>query len=45
MIVSAFGGHGEHVEDPAALPDALARALRAVREQGVQALVNIVCRR
>jgi acetolactate synthase-1/2/3 large subunit len=45
MIVSAFGGHGEHVEDPAALPGALARALRAVREQGVQALVNIVCRR
>jgi acetolactate synthase-1/2/3 large subunit len=44
-IVSAFGGHGEHVEDPAALPDALARALKAVREQGVQALVNIVCRR
>lgn len=45
MIVSAFGGHGEHVEDPAALPGALDRALKAVRESGVQALVNIVCRR
>jgi acetolactate synthase-1/2/3 large subunit len=44
-IVSAFGGHGEHVEEPAALPEALARALKAVRERGVQALVNIVCRR
>jgi acetolactate synthase-1/2/3 large subunit len=45
LIVSAFGGHGEYVEDPAELPGALARALKAVREQGVQALVNIVCRR
>lgn len=44
-IVAAFGGHGEHVEDPAALPAALARALHAVREEGRQALVNIVCRR
>jgi acetolactate synthase-1/2/3 large subunit len=44
-IVSAFGGHGEYVEDPEALPGALQRALNAVRELGVQALVNIVCRR
>jgi acetolactate synthase-1/2/3 large subunit len=45
MIVAAFGGHGEHVDDPAALPGSLSRALQAVREEGRQALVNIVCRR
>jgi acetolactate synthase-1/2/3 large subunit len=44
-IVRAFDGHGERVEDPAALPAALRRALRAVREEGRQALVNVVCRR
>lgn len=44
-IVRAFDGHGERVEDPAELPGALRRALRAVREEGRQALVNVVCRR
>jgi acetolactate synthase-1/2/3 large subunit len=44
-IVRAFDGHGERVEDPAELPAALGRALRAVREEGRQALVNIVCQR
>ncbi len=44
-IVRAFDGHGERVEAPAELPEALRRALRAVREEGRQALVNVVCRR
>jgi acetolactate synthase-1/2/3 large subunit len=44
-IVRAFDGHGERAEDPAELPGALRRALRAVREEGRQALVNIICRR
>ena len=44
MIVRASGGHGERVEDPAELPGALNRALRAVREERRQALVNVVCR-
>jgi acetolactate synthase-1/2/3 large subunit len=44
-IVRAFDGHGERVEAPDALPGALRRALTAVREEGRQALVNIVCRR
>jgi acetolactate synthase-1/2/3 large subunit len=44
-IVRAFGGHGERVEDPAELPGALRRALRAVREEGRQAVVNVICRR
>jgi acetolactate synthase-1/2/3 large subunit len=44
-IVRAFDGHGERVEDPAALPDALARALKIVREERRQALLNVVCHR
>jgi acetolactate synthase-1/2/3 large subunit len=44
-IVRGFGGHGERVEDPAALPEALRRALRAVREEGRQAVLNVICRR
>jgi acetolactate synthase-1/2/3 large subunit len=31
LICRASGGHGERVEDPAALPGALRRALHAVR--------------
>jgi acetolactate synthase-1/2/3 large subunit len=44
-IVRGFGGHGERVEDPAALPGALQRALRVVRDEGRQAVLNVVCRR
>jgi acetolactate synthase-1/2/3 large subunit len=39
----ASGGHGEKVSDPAALPAALARAIHAVRIEGRQALLNVVC--
>jgi acetolactate synthase-1/2/3 large subunit len=44
-IVRSFGGHGERVEDPAELPGALGRALRVVREEGRQAVLNVICRR
>jgi len=44
-IVRGFGGLGERVEDPAELPGALRRALRAVREEGRQAVLNVICRR
>ncbi len=44
-IVRGFGGHGERVEDPAELPAALRRALRAVREEGRQAVLNVICQR
>ena len=44
-IVRSFGGHGERVEDPAELPGALRRALRVVRDEGRQAVLNVVCRR
>jgi len=41
-ICEAAGGHGERVEDPSSLPAALERALRVVREEGRQALVNVI---
>ena len=37
-------GYGERVEDPKILPDALQRALKAVREEGRQALLNVICK-
>ena len=44
-IVRGFGGHRERVEAPAELPQALRRALRAVREEGRQAVLNVICQR
>ncbi|MBI2525106.1 MAG: hypothetical protein HYV93_03905 [Candidatus Rokubacteria bacterium] len=45
LICQASGGHGERVEDPAALPAALARALGVVRDEKRQALVNVICKK
>jgi acetolactate synthase-1/2/3 large subunit len=45
MICRASGGYGERVEDPAALPDALQRALHAVRHERRQALLNVICKK
>ena len=45
LICRAAGGYGERVEDPAELPEALGRALRAVRDDKRQALVNVICQR
>jgi acetolactate synthase-1/2/3 large subunit len=42
-ICEAAGGYGERVEDPAALPGALQRALTVVRNEGRQALLNVIC--
>ena len=42
-ICEAAGGYGERVEDPAALPGALQRAMSVVREEGRQALLNVIC--
>ena len=42
-ICAASGGYGERVEDPAALPGAMQRALKAV-DGGQQALLNIISR-
>ncbi|MBI3126496.1 MAG: thiamine pyrophosphate-requiring protein [Candidatus Tectomicrobia bacterium] len=42
-ICQANGGYGEKVEDPGHIPSALQRALKAVREEGRQALLNVIC--
>ena len=42
-ICAAAGGYGERVEDPAELPSALKRALKAV-DGGQQALLNVISR-
>ena len=43
-IIQAHGGYGERVDDPAELRPALRRALRAVREERRQALLDVRCR-
>jgi acetolactate synthase I/II/III large subunit len=45
LVCRASGGHAERVDDPAALPEALARALRVVREEKRQALLNVICQK
>jgi acetolactate synthase-1/2/3 large subunit len=45
MVCRASGGHGERVEDPAALPAAIERALRVVRDEKRQALLNVICKK
>jgi acetolactate synthase-1/2/3 large subunit len=42
-VCEAAGGYGERVEDPAALPAAMQRALKAV-DSGQQALLNVISR-
>ena len=42
-ICEAAGGHGERVEDAAALPAALERALAVVKNERRQALLNVIC--
>lgn len=44
-VVEASGGYGERVEDPAQLPAALARALKAVKVERRQALLNVIIQR
>jgi acetolactate synthase-1/2/3 large subunit len=45
LVCRASGGWAERVEDPAALPGALARALKAVRDEKRQALLNVICKK
>ena len=44
QVCAAAGGYGERVEDPAVLPEALQRAVRAVTVEKRQALLNVICR-
>ena len=43
-IVEAFGGYGERVEDPDQIIPALKRAVKAVKQEKRQALLNIICK-
>jgi acetolactate synthase-1/2/3 large subunit len=43
MFAQACGGHGEAVRTPQELPAALQRALKVVREEKRQALINVDC--
>ena len=42
LICQAAGGYGERVDDPADVPAALQRGLRAVRNDNRQALLNVI---
>ncbi len=44
LTAQACGAYGERVEDPDELPQALQRALNAVKKEGRQALLNVICR-
>jgi acetolactate synthase-1/2/3 large subunit len=44
QVCAAAGGYGERVEDPADLPAALERAIRAITVERRQALLNVICR-
>ncbi len=41
--VEASGGYGERVTDPAALPDAIRRALKIIKDERRQVLLNVIC--
>jgi acetolactate synthase-1/2/3 large subunit len=43
QICEAAGGYGERVDNPAALPGALERAMSAVVNERRQALLNVIC--
>lgn len=44
LTAQACGAYAARVEEPGEVPDALAKALRVVKEEGRQALLNVVCK-
>jgi len=42
-VVEAHGGYGERVEDPQEVLPALKRALKVVKEEKRQAVLNMIC--
>ncbi|MDE0226185.1 MAG: thiamine pyrophosphate-requiring protein, partial [Gammaproteobacteria bacterium] len=44
LTAQACGAYAERVDDPADLPAALQRGLKAVKKEGRQALLNVICR-
>src|SRR5262245_17864830 len=45
LVAQASGAYAERVENPEALHDALCRAVKAVRVERRQALLNVICRK
>jgi acetolactate synthase-1/2/3 large subunit len=45
VVVTASGGYGERVERASEVKPALERALTAVREEGRQAVLNMICKK
>ncbi|MCZ6677834.1 MAG: thiamine pyrophosphate-requiring protein [Candidatus Poribacteria bacterium] len=44
MICQAYGGYGERVEEPSEVLPALQRALRVVKAERRQAVLNVICK-
>jgi acetolactate synthase-1/2/3 large subunit len=44
VLVTASGGYGERVEEASEVRPALERALKVVREEGRQAVLNMICK-
>jgi acetolactate synthase-1/2/3 large subunit len=44
VLVTASGGYGERVEQASEVRPALQRALKAVRQEGRQAVLNMICK-
>jgi len=44
LTAQACGAYAARVEEPSEVPDALAKALKVVKEEGRQALLNVVCK-
>jgi acetolactate synthase-1/2/3 large subunit len=44
VLVTACGGYGERVTQASEVQPALQRAVRAVREEGRQAVLNMICK-
>jgi acetolactate synthase-1/2/3 large subunit len=45
LVAQASGAYAERVENPEALPDALCRAVKAVRVERRQGVLNVICRK
>jgi acetolactate synthase-1/2/3 large subunit len=44
LTAQACGAYAARVEEPSEVPDALAKALQVVKEEGRQALLNVICK-
>ena len=44
LTAQACGAYAARVEEPSEVPDALAKALKVVKEEGRQALLNVICK-